>query len=45
MVKNQAMADALERFGECRQSSEGIVLEGAAWVGLATLAFVLERGW
>ena len=46
MVKNQAMADALERFGEWQQWWAGMVsVEMAVCMGLATLAFVLQRGW
>lgn len=45
MVKNQAMADALERFGEWQQWLEDALTEVAIFMGLGILPFVLEGGW
>lgn len=45
MVKNQAMADALERFGEWQQWLEDASTEIAVCRDLGALVFVLERGW
>lgn len=45
MVKNQAMADALERFGERQQWLEGAFMEMTVFIGLGTLGFGLERDW
>lgn len=45
MVKNQAMADALERFGEWQQGLLDVLIAMAVCMSLGTLALVLERGW
>lgn len=45
MVKNQAMADALERFGEWRLWLQDVLIGMGVCVGLDTLAFILEKGW
>lgn len=45
MVKNQAMADALERFGEWQQWLQDVLIGMGVFMGLETLAFILEKGW
>lgn len=42
MVKNQAMADALERFGEWQQWLQDVLI-GMGVHALDTLAFILKK--